>query len=493
LEQKKEITMCVDPDWEPFEKINSKGEHEGIAADLITLVAQRLNITLTLIPTKTWVETLRFSQYKMCDILSFLNDSSERRRWLTFTQPIFSDPNVLIARSDYPMVDDLSKINATIAFPSGTAMYEKFSKDFPNLIFVPVESENEAFTLVENKKVDMTLRSLIVAAHTIKKEGLFNLKIVGKPIKYTNYLRIGVLKEEPILRDILNVGIATLTQKDIDAIVNRHVSIVVEENNNYTIGFWVFVALLFLIGLILLWNHLLRKKVIAEVQKNSEQTELLYQQSKQAELGKLIANISHQWRDGLTKIGYINLTTMAKLKMNQEISKEYLEKSTHDIEYTLDFMSDTMQNFLEYYKPSSHKVEFDIKESIKASMSIINTKIKNHDVNIHILGQSFTTIGIKNQWMQIWLNLLNNSINQAVKKSIKAPKIEIVIHKNTISFEDNCGGFDEEMLKNYQSEKFNGLGLKMSKDIANDYDWDIEILNKREGAVIKIFKKRVLQ
>jgi signal transduction histidine kinase len=267
----------------------------------------------------------------------------------------------------------------------------------------------------------------------------------------------------------------------------------VEENNNYTIGFWVFVALLFLIGLILLWNHLLRKKVIAEVQKNSEQTELLYQQSKQAELGKLIANISHQWRDGLTKIGYINLTTMAKLKMNQEISKEYLEKSTHDIEYTLDFMSDTMQNFLEYYKPSSHKVEFDIKESIKASMSIINTKIKNHDVNIHILGQSFTTIGIKNQWMQIWLNLLNNSINQAVKKSIKAPKIEIVIHKNTISFEDNCGGFDEEMLKNYQSEKFNGLGLKMSKDIANDYDWDIEILNKREGAVIKIFKKRVLQ
>jgi signal transduction histidine kinase len=148
-----------------------------------------------------------------------------------------------------------------------------------------------------------------------------------------------------------------------------------------------------------------------------------------------------------------------------------------------------MQNFLEYYKPSSHKVEFDIKESIKASMSIINTKIKNHDVIIRILGQSFTTVGIKNQWMQIWLNLLNNSINQAVKKSIKIPKIEIVIHKNIISFEDNCEGFDEEILKNFQSEKFNGLGLKMSKDIANQYDWDIEILNKRDGAVIKIFKK----
>ncbi len=30
LSNKKIITMCVDPDWEPFEKINRNGLHEGI-------------------------------------------------------------------------------------------------------------------------------------------------------------------------------------------------------------------------------------------------------------------------------------------------------------------------------------------------------------------------------------------------------------------------------------------------------------------------------
>ncbi|MFA7092120.1 MAG: transporter substrate-binding domain-containing protein [Arcobacteraceae bacterium] len=489
LKQKKEITLCVDPDWEPFEIINSKGEHEGIAADLIALVAQRLNINITLVPTKTWTETLRFSQYKMCDILSFLNDTPEQRRWLTFTEPIFSDPNVLIARNDYPMITDLSKLKATIAFPKGTAMYEKFAKDFPNLIFVPVDSEAEAFTLVENKKVDLTLRSLIVTAYTIKKEGLFNLKIVGKPTNYPNSLRMGVLKEETILRDILNLGIATLSQKDVDAIVNRHVHIVVEENNYFTIGFWVFVALLLIIGLISLWNYMLQKKVIFEVKKNLVQKELLFTQSKQAELGKLIANISHQWRDGLTKIGYINLTTMAKLKMNKPISHEYLEKSSEDIEHTLDFMSQTMQNFLEYYKPSKIKTTFEVIESIHASMSIITTKIKNHDVAVTILGESVDFYGIKNQWMQIWLNVINNSINQAIKKEIPNPTITVTVHKKYITFEDNCEGFEEEVLKNFQSEHFSGLGLKMSKDIANQEGWDIELLNTKEGAMVKVYKR----
>ena len=61
--------------------------------------------------------------------------------------------------------------------------------------------------LCSEKKADMTMRSLIIAAYTIKKEGLFNLKIAGQLPNYTNHLRIGVTKDEPMLRDILNKGI----------------------------------------------------------------------------------------------------------------------------------------------------------------------------------------------------------------------------------------------------------------------------------------------
>ena len=46
LKEKKIITMCVDPDWEPFEKINKNGLHEGISADLIKLISLKLGIQI---------------------------------------------------------------------------------------------------------------------------------------------------------------------------------------------------------------------------------------------------------------------------------------------------------------------------------------------------------------------------------------------------------------------------------------------------------------
>ena len=494
LNNKKEITMCVDPDWEPFEIINKNGEHEGIAADIIKLISNKLELRIKLVKTKNWEQSLEYSKTKKCDILSFLNKTPDREKWLTFTETIFEDPNVLVARAESPMIENLSNIKASIALPKGTAMYERFQKDFPNLMFIPVNSENEAFNLVENKKADLTLRSLIVTAYTIKKDGLFNLKIVGKPLAYSNYLRIGVLKEEEILKDILNRAILTITKKEIDEIVNNHVSIEVNNVNYFSIGFWIFIGLLVVMALILLWNYFLRKEVNKELEKNLIQSELLFQKEKEAEIGKLIANISHQWRDSLTKISYINLTTIAKLKLKQEITNDYLEKSSSEIEQSLDFMSDTMQNFLDYYKPSSNRIEFDIQESIKSSISIINTKIKNHNLIINYnIKNDISIVCIRNQWMQVWINLINNSINQAIKENILNPIINITINENSIILEDNCRGFNEDILKNFSKNDLNGLGLKMCRDIVSKNGWEFIIMNTQKGALIKIFRTKGIE
>ena len=54
IEKADTIKMCVDPDWAPFERINEQGRHEGIAADLVQLVAQRVGLRIELYPVKNW-------------------------------------------------------------------------------------------------------------------------------------------------------------------------------------------------------------------------------------------------------------------------------------------------------------------------------------------------------------------------------------------------------------------------------------------------------
>jgi len=75
LSNRPPIKMCVDPDWEPYEKINEKGEHEGIAADLIKLVASRVGVKIELYKTNDWNESVDAAKAKKCDILSFTNQT----------------------------------------------------------------------------------------------------------------------------------------------------------------------------------------------------------------------------------------------------------------------------------------------------------------------------------------------------------------------------------------------------------------------------------
>ncbi|MBU4438260.1 MAG: transporter substrate-binding domain-containing protein, partial [Firmicutes bacterium] len=223
------VKICVDPDWIPYEEIDASGKYSGIAADLIDLIAERSGVTLELVPTDNWEASLDESQVGGCVVLSFLNDTPVREGWLVFTNTYFTDPSVLISREDHPFIANLSDLyGETMALPKGTSTEERIRREYPNIGIILVDSEVDAIKMVENRQADMTLRSMTMAAYTIKQEGFFNLKIVEDLPDYTNNFRLGVVNSQPMLRDILNKGIATLTPQEVQKIVNQYVSITVE-------------------------------------------------------------------------------------------------------------------------------------------------------------------------------------------------------------------------------------------------------------------------
>lgn len=169
--------MCVDPDWVPFEQINEKGEHEGIAADLIALVSQRTGLKIELYKVKTWDESVEASKNGKCQMMSFLNQTPARDKWLIFTEPIFYDPNVFVTREEHSFIADPKSLsNESIALPRNTMVAERIQREYPNIRVIGTGSEDEAVSLVSDRKADMTMRSLIVAAYAIKKEGLLTSK-----------------------------------------------------------------------------------------------------------------------------------------------------------------------------------------------------------------------------------------------------------------------------------------------------------------------------
>lgn len=283
------ILFCVDPDWQPFEQVDESGQHAGIAADLLRLVAQRTGLHMKLLQTPDWPASLKASKTGQCSVMSLLNQTPERSKWLAFTRPILTDENVLITREEHPFIADLAGLeNHTMALPQGTSLEERIRKDYPNIHLIITQTEAQALAMVSDRRADLTMRSLIVAAYTIKKEGWFNLKIAGQVSGYANQLRIGVSLGQPTLLQILDKGVASITPVERQQIVDRHIVIQATTATDYALVWRVTGVMTLLVLTSVFWLHKLKRSHKALLASES----LLLQAQRIAHLGSYIMDLT---------------------------------------------------------------------------------------------------------------------------------------------------------------------------------------------------------
>ena len=280
------VRLAVDPDWYPYEFINETGQYVGIASDLLSIIADRAGLHIEIVPTSSWSESVELAKDGSVDGLAFLNKTEVRQQYLIFTKPYFTDPNVIITREEHPYIADPASLsNESVALPAQTSVGERMRNDYPNLLQIIVESEEEAIALVEQRKAHMTVRSLTMAAHVIKDQGLFNLKIAGQLPGYENQLRIGLRKDLDHVVVLLDEAIDTLTREEVTRVVNEYVSINVQQGFDYRLFILVFLGFSCVLILVVLWLRYVQKlnqkltvqrNTLAQLSKKLQQSENLY-------------------------------------------------------------------------------------------------------------------------------------------------------------------------------------------------------------------------
>ena len=248
------------------------------------------------------------------------------------------------------------------------------------------------------------------------------------------------------------------------------------------------------------------KKIIAqEVQKNKQQQLLMLQQNRLAQLGEMISMIAHQWRQPINNLALMHQFIYSKYKKDSLDDKtmEYFKKNA---KLQVENMSQTIDDFRNFFKPQESKKEFFVSDVIEQTLKIIAPLFEKYKINIEVSQKTAAHFyGYQNALGHILVNILNNAKDALLERNIKDKKIKITVEKReeevVISISDNAGGVDESILDKIFDPYFStknekngtGLGLYMAQVIALEYlNAQISVHNSEEGAVFTIILKKVL-
>jgi signal transduction histidine kinase len=505
--------MCVDPNWMPFEHINSQGKYEGILADYIKLFSQKLNIPFVLQRTVNYSQSKKYLKEDKCNIIVGDQPIKEVQKEFFTTKPYFVTPIGFVTHIDALLVHDFSQIaySGTVGVIKDSPAQIVLPKIYKGIKIIAMVDGDKGLQKVASGELVAFVNVLPVLVYSIQKQGLTNVKISGT-LPYSAKLSMLINKNHPELVKTLNKAIDTVTLQEQQKILNKWVKVKYEKGVDYDL--MIKISILFLIAILFMimrYLHIrklklkleelhktLEVKMQNEIEKNRKQQLLILQQNRLAQKGEMISMIAHQWRQPLNSLSLLHQTFVLKHKIGK-VNEETLNDFNNTSKQLINQMSETIDDFRNFFQIDKSRVKFSIAEVISHAVSIIKPMLDKENIKIYHKQSELYYEGFPNELGQAIINIINNAREALAHKDNGDKIIEICYEENNgkikICISDNGEGIPEDIISQifdpYFSTKHDkhgtGLGLYMSKIIIEEHmNGKIIANNLEEGANIII-------
>lgn len=227
--------------------------------------------------------------------------------------------------------------------------------------------------------------------------------------------------------------------------------------------------------------------------------EMMFRQSRLAQMGEMISMIAHQWRQPLNAIS-MTTATMTHKVAEGKYDKAFFESRLKRISDYVQHLSNTIEDFRNFFKPDKEKQETSFSEIVENALGFLQIGLENNSITVQkecdCKGRMTT---YTNELLQVVLNLIKNAEDVLVENQTTDPFIAIRCYDDketsVLEIEDNAGGIDEAIVDKIfdpyftTKEKHNGtgLGLYMSKVIIEEHcGGTLSVSNSTKGARFKI-------
>ena len=215
--------------------------------------------------------------------------------------------------------------------------------------------------------------------------------------------------------------------------------------------------------------------------KLKEKEILLIQKSKMAAMGEMIENIAHQWRQPLSLISVVSSTLLLQKKLDMHIPKDQECEQLTKIGDTVNYLSQTIDDFRSFFKEKKLKENFLLEDCYKKVLNLMCSNFKAMQIDVIENIENVEIETFENELIQVIMNILTNAKDVLLSKGNDFRKlIFIEIYKENdksiFSIKDNAGGIPieniEKIFEPYfttKGDEGTGIGLHMSKEIIQNH------------------------
>ncbi|MGD9611936.1 MAG: transporter substrate-binding domain-containing protein, partial [Kiritimatiellia bacterium] len=207
--------------WPPMDFVDETGTLRGLGADFIDLLNELLGGRLEAVPAP-FPQLLEDLQAGKLDALMDVTPRPDREAFLRFTKPYAVLPHAIVARKGGRYYDSFASLHQrTVAVEAGFFVAAHLRSNHPSIRIAEYPSTRAALLAVAAEQADAYVGNRAGATWNIGRELLTALQVQGLVRETASVNAIGVRRDEPLLADILDRALATLSQQSVQEIFAR--------------------------------------------------------------------------------------------------------------------------------------------------------------------------------------------------------------------------------------------------------------------------------
>lgn len=220
------IRVSSELDWPPF-NFYQDDRAQGFSVEYFDLLAHKLQLDYQYVEPATWDQLINQLQQRQLEVMLNIVQTPEREGYIRFTEPYYTNQNVIVSRADLPFKSMDALRGMRISVPAGGFYHELYKGADSEVQLELVDDAAASLVAVLEGRAQAALGQDAVMRYLINKLDYQQLAVTGVVLVANPdgpNMRVGVRSDWPMLQQLLNKAQQQITPGELTNLHQRWLS-----------------------------------------------------------------------------------------------------------------------------------------------------------------------------------------------------------------------------------------------------------------------------